>query len=1381
MVLDSEAKLNTIVNYGYRSTVITVSGIGEEIDEKGEYDHYDEYVDNEDVYVSGLFNTRLLLEGKNNEEYPGKIIVGWDSGIAVKENITDRHHSDRGASYSSDDSRTLEFDENSEEKYQRKTSTILFLVDYPGTNIETIKETIKEDPIIQNVITPAKSEPGEDKTDINPGIIIGSIGGIAVAGGMAGKKKKKEDGDGDEEEEDPVTFRMVIYKDFGDTLYPGEEKVVYARIEQYKPIQEATSFRNDLTAQIQCYAVDEAMNVSDGGIVTNGCDYRAAVIKVPEGSTATEAAVGFTLTGPGGVYNRVVVFKVANPMIVFGQDNLGLPANGLKNAIRKDKSAEALSGKTGDGVYELPFIVMGMPAKGTKITLKLDIRACMNSEGRFIEGSINPSRKIPYSVNAVPDPKPEDAAKNIWNVVIKETMDYELPAGTTEGFELIVTAENGTPGAEGYLKAERVFAIYRIHMGLVLTVEGKSIPCYSQLKESGKRKISAQYAEDIKKAAEAKRAMEAQGDAGKDEEVISDLVEKDLSSDSGAVAASESDLGIDPDENKLSNEDIEPVYGNGTLALFMYREEDMSIVRIPVSPEDKDGKVGKEAPRVRVTVKQLANDRYCHAEEANKSHQELVDKVDVRVIPTGRVTSTGAHLIRFFSAGRMDPPTRFIVNIEVSAKYNDKVYKTDMDVLLRSQPFRVAQNSDEEAKFIREDEKIAERLLHIQEQIYAHAFGSLFSLYDMIERMLKGYDNRFGYDRNQVINVMSCWTGWIHGTFVGANAKATPVTLADDLNACYAFMQGLRDNTGILGRMAMGVMTGGYSEYVFSTMTLAEEMKEKVFACKGDKDFGFFDAVQMGVDEFGKQIILDCFIGGIGTGELSKYSIANLGTEFLASRGIDVGGFLASVGGKYRKAMDKADVWLKKKLPLYKTGDKYLQNGINFFNTSAGAAKAGLEQAANDANQAVGKGQELLQKAKKELSPAELKAAKEYEQAVEDAMKDVGALKKAQMELEACTDATKLKELKAKYRECADKVWTNKNALRELQNNSNPYAQRMRAQFNEYRETLLDEVQREALEDIAKEIGRSPDELYVMNVSNGVNTDYKIGKKVPGDRDITFKQKVLSDKVGTLDLTIDQELGQRAVARRLYKKMNGKEADSIEEALKFMKEKDVTYVNPESFARNADGTYNRYVFEHNLEGYEDLKAMVGLVPDPSGSRKMVVNKKLMKNDLHNLEINRAAVKGKGTEWFDRDAGESIRKAMELEAKAEKAVGTAKDELLKQAREFRNASYGQKIEGIRQISKQVNNIIEPRAMMRTGKSCLTQEAMEIHQMALRVGKEITPVEFEHILRVDYGMTLTGYADYMASFLDRPVQAATKSFNAKTISGIIANEVDGRRNK
>lgn len=342
--------------------------------------------------------------------------------------------------------------------------------------------------------------------------------------------------------------------------------------------------------------------------------------------------------------------------------------------------------------------------------------------------------------------------------------------------------------------------------------------------------------------------------------------------------------------------------------------------------------------------------------------------------------------------------------------------------------------------------------------------------------------------------------------------------------------------------------------------------------------------------------------------------------------------------------------------------------------------------------------EELMKKNRNKLNAEELAELKKHEVKVEKGMEKVRDLQKAQQELRSASDAKSLKAAETKYRNAANEVWSDKYALRQLQRNRHPSADELRAQFNRYRETLLDEVQLEALNDIAKETGIPRENLYIMNASSNANTKIRSGKKVPSDRDISYKQKVFSDR--SLDVTIDQSLGERAIARRLYKKLNGKEPDTIKEAIEFMKGKDVTYVNPR-------GDSGSLVSGPNLEGYADLKEMTGIKSDGT------IDKSLMANDLHNPYIDRASIKHKAMEWFGR---------------------------------------GDEVEGIYQLHKQVQNIIIERGLRRTGKNPLTPEAKTLHEMAEKVvDGYISPAEFKATLRIDYNMSLEGFVDYMCKFL------------------------------
>ena len=1112
------------------------------------------------------------------------------------------------------------------------------------------------DPVYQDeIITKPPDKPGEFQGDnpINKIIITGIGGAITAAGGAAAAnsgRKKKED------EEDETVLRMLLNKNFGNQLKKGEKpKAVYARIVEVKKSGEQIE-RHDLTACIEALSPDESLIVTDGG-VTNG--YKAAMVSVPEDSVGTEGVITFRLEGAGGVFTQSVVFALAEAQIVFAQENMGLPANKLKYA-QEDEAAE--DSKFGDGTFRLPFLVkdFGAEGKGSPRDLKVTAKLAKESVSDVNGNAVAPDGKygVPYSVEIVPDKEHPDMG--LYEAVIREVLDYELPAGTTEGITMTVTAELGMPGTESYEKIEGKFPIFRIHLGLALTLQESSVGCYMQLRPERK--------------------------------------------------------GIKKEWIKPS--DMEPCFTDGSVILFLFRKKDLSIIRVPVVPE----------PEVKVTAKRLENDRYCHIGDADESHQALVDALGISVFPTDQLCDNGARKIKVCATkAALDAPTRILAELEFTVEHKNKTYTVKKEnVLLRSQPFRVAETTEESLRQIKSDKDIADKLERIQSLVYARHMDHLASLYNLIDRMLDGYDPRFGYDDNQVMRVHKIWIEYVEGTFAGANADAEPVTLADELAACYAFMQGLRDNTGFLGRVAMGVMTAGYSEYVFTTMTIAEEMREAVFNCTGDNDLGFWDGVVMGVKEFEKQILMEVAIGGIAKGT-NLYIAKNTG--------YDIGLQLTKLGRKYTATMLKADRWMNRNVAAYKWANNGFKGAKNFYNSSARSLKNAIDNAKQSLDDALTRGKAKVNNTK--LTPEAIKGQQEYLDAMSEGMEKVRKLQKVQQRMESITDFDELAKAKAEYRQAANEVWTDKNALKQLQINKSAYAQRMRAQFNNYRETLLDEVQFEALNDISKETGIPRDQLYVMNASNGVKTEYATGKKVPGDRDISFKQKVLSDR--TKDLTISQSTGQKAVARRLYRKMNGRDADTIEEALEFMKGKDVTYVHPEG------DSAAHYVFEHNLDGYEDLGGMVGMKTDGT------MDKSQLKFDLHNLTINRASVAHKGKEWFHM-ANESVEKAAALEAKAASLTGAAKESALAEAQQLRYFAQGQRVEGIRQLTKQTEKIIIPRRAAWYTRGKLPPEAMELHGIAKLVDTEcLAPAVFEHILKTEYGMTLDQYADYVAKLL------------------------------
>lgn len=166
------------------------------------------------------------------------------------------------------------------------------------------------------VTTEGSENPGEQKgPEIPWGFIIG--GAVAVGGGVAIAKKGKKKGD--KKSEAPSSFRMILYKDFGNTLVVGDKpRKVGARIEEITS-KGQTIDRDDLTSQISVW---DELNCTLSNIGRWGRYMAADVVakEAPIGGELGEARVRFVFKGAGGVLINHVVFKVmGEPEIVIGE------------------------------------------------------------------------------------------------------------------------------------------------------------------------------------------------------------------------------------------------------------------------------------------------------------------------------------------------------------------------------------------------------------------------------------------------------------------------------------------------------------------------------------------------------------------------------------------------------------------------------------------------------------------------------------------------------------------------------------------------------------------------------------------------------------------------------------------------------------------------------------------------------------------------------------------------------------------------------------------------------------------------------------------------------------------------------------------------------
>ena len=122
--------------------------------------------------------------------------------------------------------------------------------------------------------------------------------------------------------------------------------------------------------------------------------------------------------------------------------------------------------------------------------------------------------------------------------------------------------------------------------------------------------------------------------------------------------------------------------------------------------------------------------------------------------------------------------------------------------------------------------------------------------------------------------------------------------------------------------------------------------------------------------------------------------------------------------------------------------------------------------------------------------------------------------------------------------------------------------------------------------------------------------------------------------------------------------------------------------------------------------------------------------------------------------INRAAEKLYAQSAELVAKAGGLSGEAKEKLLKAALNLRLEAVACNIEGTRQITKQVTKIAMPRNEYRVSRGmrdAFSENAREIHALAKKVGTEIGPDEFFHILRTDYGIDKYGYTKMMSECL------------------------------
>ncbi|MBQ9660112.1 MAG: hypothetical protein IJV37_02450 [Bacteroidales bacterium] len=300
---------------------------------------------------------------------------------------------------------------------------------------------VGDDPVY-NYETEADDKPGEfGETKIPPAVFWGPV--AAISGGIVlkrilqkRKKRKKEEGgegpdDPEEEPKKPSSFRMILYKEFGDTLRVGDEpRIVGARIEELTADGERID-RRDLTETIR---VVEGDNIQLLGTGTSG-KYRVGRIQVPipdsKTPLATKGSVIFVFEGPSGILRNHVVFKIEdNLRILFCQDNVTYVAG--------RRSEET--------IY---FYVEGLSENAS-------VEAVLENDKNktFRLSKVRPDKEGSYSID-LSDCLPDDKIK-------------ERQPGDMDSSYLLVTAKE--PVKDGERKVEERLPVHRFYEGLRMQV-----------------------------------------------------------------------------------------------------------------------------------------------------------------------------------------------------------------------------------------------------------------------------------------------------------------------------------------------------------------------------------------------------------------------------------------------------------------------------------------------------------------------------------------------------------------------------------------------------------------------------------------------------------------------------------------------------------------------------------------------------------------------------------------------------------------------------------------------------------------------------------------------------------------------------------------------
>ena len=503
--------------------------------------------------------------------------------------------------------------------------------------------------------------------------------------------------------------------------------------------------------------------------------------------------------------------------------------------------------------------------------------------------------------------------------------------------------------------------------------------------------------------------------------------------------------------------------------------------------------------------------------------------------------NTVVGIIRSHGGGLL-PPNRAKAKVTVTVSYQGKSYTDSVFVPIISQPYRDIADNQEYSRVLKEDEKKYDQLVRLRSKIaYDPKFSELIPYYYKVNAMIEGYSNEFGFyepDYQRVMRIFDEYCSGKIGHYFVNNSAWTPDWTAADENlnafvATYGEME--RSWTGLGARIALGFLTAGASELVFTPASGLVKLKQ--YVDKGG------DSAYEGFKTVSKEVIFWEGVFYVG-GKVFEWGAPKV-KEFAQKKGITDKlrqGYekikKTILGAEQSKNVSKG----LSKPPAYNTkqlGDKVKQAGQQAKQTEkAAAAKA------NEAiNRTLEQGDDVVRFGSSEFNEECAKWAKK------DAEKILENFKKVMNDPTATPEQMRRATLALQGNKAAQ------NLLRESPSDL------LRANFNANLKKIYQEADQLTMEELAARLGVKREDIRVWDgASSNAGKDLYLGKKIGADRDVTFQVRGKDGKW----VDIREDIMEQAYADAFTQYHYGFMPKDQQEAVKTLRKFDQAVVNGET-------------------------------------------------------------------------------------------------------------------------------------------------------------------------------------------------------------------------